>query len=617
MALRRAIEIISWEFRIPDDFVPRDRGIDCGLLKRRWNEWTRLLLERNRTQRRFGKRLSMLLKSCKRLFDAPCRICDKRASGDARSAWDAHVAKDVPVCDLPSGCDLDELRLAVRENISGWGRRLADARKSDEVPVLGEYVPDQQGCYENERRFGGTLGVSVSDYSGDWSAVRRGVAKTKGKFRTVTMQSAEVKRVLTPVHNALYSHITSYGWCVRGDVRKEDFAVVSEDVRPGESYISGDYVSATDNLYLPAVLVIVDEIAKSPDLSGLERDVLMGSFRNLRWRSKSGVFHPIKRGSMMGNLVSFPLLCLLNKACFDIACNIRDRGDRSRVGRFNGDDCIFCGDSEFFGTWRSVTRRYGLVVNEEKTDISRRWLDLNSQVYCVRSRVMVAKATLGFLRPPRHEPGSMLRSVIVGMRGFRCDSVKKAITMMRHEISLRGVLEDLGSLGPYWRDWLAKKRWFRAAAMLGGAQVIQRGEAREVPSVVGPPPRKRFYDFVTRVAAQLQRDNTEKWMGIRLRPAERKLDRCGYKQAMSKISPQELSRRFSWGGVKWAFVWPKPLFDVAKRFRIFGDVRRKWYDDHPFLHVVPVILASPLPKIFYPPPPHNVPSSSCRVTGKL
>lgn len=304
----------------------------------------------------------------------------------------------------------------------------------------------------------------------------------------------------------------------------------------------------------------------------------------------------------MGNLVSFPLLCLLNKASFDIACDVRDRGNRSRIGRFNGDDCIFCGDSEFFGTWQSVTSRYGFIVNTEKTGFSRRWLDLNSQVYDVPGRAMVAKATLGFLRPSRFEPGSLLRSVIVGMRGFRNESVKKALTMMRHEISLRGVLEDLGSLGPYWRGWLAKKRWFRAAAMLGGAQVIQRGEDREVPNVVGLPPRSRFYDFVSRAAARLQRDNTEKWMGVRVVPVSRKLDRCGYKQAMSRIDPTLLKRRFEWGGVKWAFVWPKPLYDVVKRFDIFRPSSAEWCDDHPFLKTTPVIYASPLPIPTYPPP---------------
>lgn len=602
MALRRAIEVISLEFLTPDYFSPGDTGVDCVLLKRRWNEWTLELLKRNSKHGRHEKRLSMLLKSCKRIFDLPCRTCDKRASEEARSAWDAHVAKDVPVCDLPSAKYLDELRLAARELLSGWGHRLADARKEGEVPVLGEYVPDQQGCYETERKFGGTMATRHEDFSGDWSAVRRGVAKTKGKFRTVTMQSAEVKRVLTPVHNALYNHITSFGWCVRGDVRKEDFEAVSNDIREGESYISGDYVAATDNLYLVAVEVIIDEISKSPELSGLERDVLKGSFRNLRWVSKSGVFHPIKRGSMMGNLISFPLLCLLNKCSFDIACNIRDGKDRSRKGRFNGDDCIFCGDSEFYGTWQSVTKRYGFIVNREKTGISHYWLDLNSQVYSVRGRAMVAKATLGFLRPSRTEPGSMLRSVIVGMRGFRLNNVVRVVNMLRHEISLRGVSEDLGSLGPYWRGRLVKMRWFRAAAMLGGAQVIQRGEAREVPCIVGPPPRARFLDFVTRVAAQLQRDNTKEWTGIKVSPVVRKLDRKSYKQALENIDPALLSRRFSWGGVKWAFVWPKPLYDVVKRFNIFSSGHEEWYQDHPFLTTVPIIFASPLPKSNYPPP---------------
>lgn len=294
----------------------------------------------------------------------------------------------------------------------------------------------------------------------------------------------------------------------------------------------------------------------------------------------------------MGNLISFPLLCLLNKACFDIACDIRDRKRRDRIGRFNGDDCMFCGDSEFFGTWRSVTSIYGLIVNEEKTGISRRWIELNSQSFDVRRRALVAKATLGFLRPLRDEPGSMLRSVIVGMRGFMRDHVGSVIRMMRHEISLRGVLEDLGSLGPFWRDQLVKKRWFRAAAMLGGAPTLEKGVDRGVPMLIGPPPRSRFFDFVTRAAARTQRDNTEKWKGVGVIAHERKLDRRSYKELQRRTDPQIFLRKFRWDGYEWAFVWPRSLYEVCKAFPdlFSGCTRGKWFDDHLFLTRRPCVV---------------------------
>ena len=572
---------MSMEFKIPH-YLPR--GASCLQIQIGWKEWTQRCLERYPCKGRTYQRLSMLIKSTKRLFDVSCNLCDKEASTKARAEWDRHVAEDVPLSLLPSEGHLNELRKRVRELLSGWGRRLEEKRVCSEEPFLGEYVPDVQGCFEVPAREGGTLACAPSEYSKDYSLVRRGVAKSKGKYRTVTMQSAGVKRVLTPVHNALYDHITRSGWCVRGDVTQGDFAVVASDLRDGESYISGDYSAATDNIYLPAVEVIVDEIAKTKELTAEERRILKGSFRNLRWKSQSGVEHPIKRGSMMGNLVSFPLLCLLNKACFDIACDIRDCKDRTRVGRFNGDDCMFCGDFDFMGTWRQVTSRYGLIVNEEKTGFSRLWLELNSQVFDVRKGNLVPKIVLSFLRPFQNSPGEILLDVIRGLSAYHLGNTLAVINMMQHEIALHGVRGSLSELSPRWLKRLSKMRWFRAAALYGGAPVTEKGVDRDLPVTVGPPPRPCFVPFVNRCSAELQRSRVEQWIGKRVRPLEKKLDRASWHG--TKLTPEHACRKYSRRGYKWAFVWPSVLLDfIQERYPsvLDSDIYTPWRDDHPFL----------------------------------
>jgi len=592
-ALKNACFVLSMEFKIPEYvFLSKDRKT-CVSLRTSWEDWTKECLQRHSKHSRRGHRLALVFKSTKRLFDVACKECDPALSSKAKMSWREHVGKDVPAHLLPSGEDLDELRRAVRENLSGWGRWLESARVGGGEPALGEYVPDQQGCYELRVRDGGTLACGPADYSGDWSAVRMGVAKTKGKFRVVTMQSAEVKRVLTPVHNALYNYITSFGWCVRGDVQKEDFETIIRDRREGEFLISGDYQSATDNIYLPAVFVIVDEISKSPELTVEERSVLLASFEDLRYKNtvcELEGLHPIKRGSMMGNLISFPLLCLLNKSCFDIASNVRN-GGRDRRGRFNGDDCIFAGDDAFFLRWRAVTGRYGLVVNEEKTIRSRRWLDLNSQSYDALSHVKVAKATLGFLRPDRHKPGGMLAEVVNSLVGFSQRSILGVITRFRHEIGLRGVLSDLGCLSVWLRKQLSVKRWFRLSAVTGGCSVLRTGVDRSIGFVTDRPPIPRLFDVVSSAAARLQRDNTEEWIGRRVVPLTEKLDRQAYQKSVKKMGYVTANRRFEWIGMKWAFVWPKAMFEVASLYpQVFLRHNPKWLDNHPFLTTRPHVV---------------------------
>lgn len=523
----------------------------------------------------------MAVKSCKRLFDVRCSRCDKNSARVAAELWAEAVGKRD--CDGETRClsFVAELKTHVRGLVEGWGERLESSRSVLDEPFLPSdvYVPDQQGCLETKRGEGGTLATPLDTVWSDSGLVRRGVAKTKGKFRVVTMQSARVKRVLRPVHNALYDHLTSFSWCVRGDVRREDFLAVSESGT--EEIISGDYQAATDNIYLSAVRAIVEVLAEDSRLSEEELFVLRESFDKLRWMSASGVEHPIERGSMMGNLVSFPLLCLLNKACHDIASDcVYGEGER-RVGRFNGDDCLFLGSSTMFSKWREVTSRYGLVVNEGKTMRSRRWADLNSQTFDVLRRRLVPKPVLSFLLPSRSAPGELLSSVLSGLSSFRpAVSLLVVNVLMRYEISLRGF--TLSNIPSAWCKVLSKKRWFRECVWSGPAEVVEPvydkflewGDLPELPvrcrafpSVVGPPPRPSALRVVSECCALLARAHTDGWTGVRVRPAEPRLDRVGFRAQYDSPRRPLPRTRFVGVCVRWGFVWPRDLFQlVSERF---------------------------------------------------
>jgi len=287
------------------------------------------------------------LDSCKRIFDVDCRSCDEIEKTKSQKDWISRLLDSEPTIQEMNECReyLPYLVEATRGVVRGWGKGSSNIGPSDNT-----YVPDRQGCYETTQVMGGTLGTSTEEEIKMNNLVRLGVAKTKGKFRVVTMQGARVKRVLAPVHNGLYNHISRKSWCVRGDVTVDDFRAVYQDCREGERIISGDYVSATDNILLPAVQSIVSVILEeATDLEDEERKVFEESFGRsyVKYKDESGhmVMKELRRGSMMGNLCSFPLLCILNRACFIITNRILGRG--RRVGRFNGDDCIFAGDDLF------------------------------------------------------------------------------------------------------------------------------------------------------------------------------------------------------------------------------------------------------------------------------
>ncbi|QKI79929.1 RNA-dependent RNA polymerase [Erysiphe necator associated ourmia-like virus 99] len=550
---------------------------------------------KTRTRIRASK-MSSALKSCKRIFDAPCVSCDHKRGEEAKREWAERMALtpdrvNTSWCRDPYWL----LRRHVRELASGWGERLENARKECVEGGVrrsesGVYVPDQQGCFEMRQGEGGTLATDPSKTSMDDSLVRLGVAKTKGKLRVVTMQSARVKRVLTPVHNALYDHLSSFGWLVRGDVKKEDFLAVLNDRREGEAVISGDYESATDNIYLKAVDVIVDELSKDVHLTENERSVLRGSFQRLRWLNTcTGTIKPINRGSMMGNLVSFPLLCLLNKACFDIASDIGRGSGANRVGRFNGDDCLFAGDRKFFSLWKEVTGTFGLCVNVEKTGFSELTADLNSQSFFIRRGVLAPKPVLSFFRPFRQEPGCLLTEILRGVSTFRGD-VKSFVvnSLMRFEISVRQI--DLSALSRRDYQILSKKSWFRRAITDGPAPLIKKGVERKVEMIVGPPPREPFYSVVDALSRDVSRDLVDRWLGVRVKPASQSIDFKSYRERATPSYQPPSFRVLRRGPRKWSFVWPRPVYEHFLQYgeSVFlpeEDRTATWVDDHPFLHV--------------------------------
>jgi len=566
--------------------------------------------------------MESMIKGSKRIFDFSCIPCDRIASRASCEAWKQHVAKEarMPPADWVND-PIWLLKRRVRELAGGWGRKLENKRKNigdgdygpSDCRDRGVYVPDQQGCLENSRLEGGTLGTSTEAHSSDDSLVRLGVAKTKGKFRTVTMQSARVKKILRPVHEALYDHLSESGWLVRGDVSREDFEAVFNDKRKGEKIISGDYTAATDNIYLEAVSAIVDVLAECAELTEEERKVLVGSFTNLRWvgseylgldvEERRGVeTHPIKRGSMMGNLVSFPLLCLLNKACFDMACDISYGSGERRIGRFNGDDCLFPGNEGFFALWRKITGSYGLVVNESKTGIEDHWADLNSQPCSSARKGLNPKPVLSFLRPFQKQADGMLRDVCNSIKGLRRDVQAWILNVaMRHEISLRPLC--VADLPKRTTQYLLRKSWFRRAIFLGPAPTKEMGVKRTPDVVVANPPLPEAYDMIAQWGRMEKRKFVDAWEGVPLHkgaphPLIKDAFICGgpYQCIVDKADflretkgvPTPIQKKNLGVETYWQFLWPAEAYQYfSSRYPEVilsnEDCTSTWMCDHPLL----------------------------------
>jgi len=541
--------------------------------------WDDLLLQKKSMRSR--KRLASALKSTRRLFDRPCVPCDEELKEEEKNKWLQHMKEGPRTCPARWAPDpLGMLALHVRELLSGW-------KRVDEEGGRDEYCPDQQGCFEVKAGKGGTLACSSDEESSDFSLLRLGVAKTKGKARVVTMQPARVKRLLTPVHNSLYNHLSASRCVVRGDFTKEDAMEVIADSRPGELFTSGDYSSATNELHQDAVKTVVAEICASPAVSPDEKKVLWQSFQRLRVKTCHGV-KEVNRGSMMGNLVSFPILCLINIACFHIVCDIMHGPFNRRVGKFNGDDCLFNADQVSYDLWTEVTSTFGLVVNHDKTGRSDRWLDLNSSTYDSWNHRFVAKPVLSFLLRERDSRECVVNQILTGLRSFK-SSVKEYVVnvLMRREISLRGV--DINTIPIKWLRSLIKRAWFRNALVRGPAPLKERGIKRQVEMVIDLPPRSRFYRIFDEFARDLRSDYIERWRGKKVKPYESSFRRTAVRRWIDQCKePSMPVYRLKFGPRVWRWTWPRELRDLLKNKGLFdlvtiSDDQTLWLEDHPNL----------------------------------
>uniref|UniRef100_A0AAU7YDV5 RNA-dependent RNA polymerase n=1 Tax=Exserohilum turcicum ourmia-like virus 1 TaxID=3229040 RepID=A0AAU7YDV5_9VIRU len=207
---------------------------------------------------------------------------------------------------------------------------------------------------------------------------------SSGKPRIVTLYSSKNSEILSPLHDALYRSLQREGWLLVGSPTDEKVKKLSQ-VGP---YVSVDYKNATDNIraeYCRAVIGVLKE--KSIGLSDEQRTA-MDVVGELRFEDDGPV---ALRGQPMGSLMSFPMLCLINKVCVDLALAdlLEDRkitwkqfcAHRCLI---NGDDLLYREFDNSRGILAGILRhgsKVGLVVNEEKTMVSDVYGEINSCVF--------------------------------------------------------------------------------------------------------------------------------------------------------------------------------------------------------------------------------------------
>lgn len=151
-------------------------------------------------------------------------------------------------------------------------------------------------------------------------------------------------------------------------------------------WVSGDYSAATDNLNMAVTKQAIEEICQA---IGCEGDIglMMSSLTGTHLNYPS---HPEiesreqKNGQLMGNPMSFPILCLANLAGYwaSLEQYLQRPVDINDLPvLINGDDILFRADGEFLSLWRDKIKSLGFSLSIGKYYVHPRVATLNSQFF--------------------------------------------------------------------------------------------------------------------------------------------------------------------------------------------------------------------------------------------
>jgi hypothetical protein len=243
------------------------------------------------------------------------------------------------------------------------------------------------------------------------------------KVRNITKNNWQCG-ILKPLQKMIFSQMTSER---NSEVFNLTYAPVSEEnmsrikLFPGSKYVSGDYAAATDSIHSDVTETCIETILGN--MTGpLSRDTALmilarKSLTGLRvyTDSTSGESFVMKRGQLMGSLLSFPLLCIINFAIWRHStelstgevCDGKGRGGEADHVLINGDDIGFAATRKQYESWKSLVPGVGLKPSAGKNYFTERFLMLNSRLYVFdddkKSLVKIDFLNLRLLRSPEEE----------------------------------------------------------------------------------------------------------------------------------------------------------------------------------------------------------------------
>jgi len=271
-----------------------------------------------------------------------------------------------------------------------------------------------------------------------------------GKLRIVTVGSLW-QHLLAPLHRLIYNHLCTRraSPIVRGQPLPSTFSSFPSSDK--DTYVfSGDYEASTDNLSSLHSLEILRELRKTsisiPDqIWELAFASMTGTISYMDSHGRKHTSNQLT-GQLMGNYLSFPLLCISNVATLFLAFGHVEAWRMINQGlvRINGDDIVFVSTLERGRQWKSCLPKSGFVINDTKTSVHRYLFTLNSRlfrrgskhvkrVWCIPSKGIFKKVNVTKYRDCMAAHAAVVREAVKGCPGRLYGRAVRALVSVKRK----------------------------------------------------------------------------------------------------------------------------------------------------------------------------------------
>jgi hypothetical protein len=198
------------------------------------------------------------------------------------------------------------------------------------------------------------------------------------KVRVITAGKGDTF-CLKPLQRAMWLALGDFPqFCLTHGTNRLDSAIerIYENSDPGDVWISGDYSAATDSFSIEGSKALLEGILESINHEPTRRWAMKEISPHLLVYPKDTGLNPVlqKSGQLMGSLLSFPLLCLLND------CTAEFSGVDPSKYLINGDDILMRAQPDIYPKWKKEVHSFGLDLSAGKNYIHSKFGTVNSQL---------------------------------------------------------------------------------------------------------------------------------------------------------------------------------------------------------------------------------------------